>query len=246
LNELDRLRNRAPPLTPDAVHLWPLRINAESWPDVEWTGYLSEDERSRAQRFRFPIDAYHFSAARALLRIVLAGYVRCDPRRLIFGYAAHGKPFLPHERQLHFNLSHSGGGALIGVTLEREIGVDVEAVRADVEVESIAQQFFSGAEQAALASLPQAARTQAFFDCWTRKEAFVKARGEGLSLPLDQFDVSLQPGAPAQLLATRPDAREAAAWELLALDYGAGYAAAVMTETGTRPLSYTVIDASTR
>jgi 4'-phosphopantetheinyl transferase len=228
------------------VHLWLLRVDADVWPGIEWARFLREDELARAQRFKFQVDAYRFAASRSLLRIVLAGYARCEPRELLFGYAAHGKPFLPHARQLRFNLSHSHGVALIGVTLGREIGVDVERVCTDLKVEPIARQFFSSAEQAALATLAPAQMPWAFFACWTRKEAFVKARGDGLSLPLDQFDVSLLPGEPARLLATRPDADEAAAWETFALPSQGEYAAAVMTQTGATPLSYTVIDTRPR
>lgn len=220
-----------------------MRVNPEAWPGIEWARFLSEEEQARAERFIYSRDAYRFAASRALLRIVLAAYARCVPRDLVFGYATNGKPFLPQGGQLRFNLSHSDDRALIGVTLGREIGVDVEKIRDDLEVEQIARLFFSKAEQSALSTLPVPRRLRAFYDCWTRKEAFIKARGEGLSLPLDRFDVSLLPEEPARLLATRPDAHEAADWEMFALSFDEGYAAAVTTQTGKTALNYAVIDA---
>jgi len=237
------MRIDAPLLTPGAVHLWPLRVDAEAWPGIEWSSLLRKDERDRARRFKSAHDAYRYTVSRALLRIVLAGYLRRDSRDLVFNYAANGKPFLPDGGRLRFNLSHSHDLGLIGVTLDREIGVDVERIRADLEVAQIASQFFSKAEQSALAALPTSLRLRAFFDCWTRKEAFVKARGDGLSLPLDQFDVSVRPDEPACLVATRPDAKEAAAWEVAAVAVEQRYAAAVVTQTGPVPLRYAVIEA---
>jgi 4'-phosphopantetheinyl transferase len=245
LIEFETLHTDAPALTPGAVHMWPLPVDAEAWPGIDWASLLSKDEWVRARRFKYAPDAYRYTASRALLRIVLASYLRLDPRDLVFDYSTNGKPFLSRGGQLRFNLSHSHDVALIGVTHGRQIGVDVERIRDDLEVEQIARQFFSKAEQSALATLPAIRRQRAFFDCWTRKEAFVKARGDGLSLPLDQFDVSLRPDEPARLLATRPDASEAAAWEAAAVAVGPGYAGAVITQTGPVPLSYAVIDART-
>jgi 4'-phosphopantetheinyl transferase len=245
LIELERLHAHAPALTPGAVHLWPLRIGAEAWPGIDWVSFLSKDEQDRAKRFKYARDAYRYTASRALLRFVLASYLRLAARDLEFEYSTNGKPFLPDGGQLRFNLSHSHDAALIGVTLGREIGIDVERIRDDLEVEQIARQFFSKAEQLAITTLPVIQRQRAFFDCWTRKEAFVKARGDGLSLPLDHFDVSVRPHEPARLLATRPDANEAAAWEVAAVAVEHGYAAAVVTQTGSVPLSYAVIEART-
>ena len=239
------MRTDVPALTPGAVHLWPLRVDAAASPGIDWSSLLSQDERDRARRFRHAHDAHRYTASRAMLRIVLASYLHRDPQDLVFDYSTNGKPFLPFSAQLRFNLSHSHDAALIGVTLGREIGVDVERIRDDPDLEQIARQFFSQAEQSALATLPVNLRQRAFFDCWTRKEAFVKARGDGLSLPLDQFDVSLRPDEPVRLLATRPDANEAAAWEAAAVAVEHGYAAAVITQIGSEPLSYALIDAST-
>jgi 4'-phosphopantetheinyl transferase len=136
-----------------------------------------------------------------------------------------------HEgSNLQFNVSHSDGVALFALTLDRSIGVDVERVRYDFEVKSIAERFFSAVEQHAFHALPEAQKHRAFFDCWTRKEAYVKAVGQGLSLPLHQFDVSLAPGEPARILATRPDPNEAAFWTMAVPEAGAEYAAALVVK----------------
>ncbi len=127
-------------------------------------------------------------------------------------------------------MSHSHGVALYAVTRDREVGIDLEFIRRDLEVEQIAERFFSRRETATLRALPTALREYAFFLCWTRKEAYIKARGEGLSLPLDQFDVSLIPGEPAALLSTQPDSDEALRWSLQELTLASGYVAALAVE----------------
>jgi len=131
---------------------------------------------------------------------------------------------------IRFNMSHSHGEALYAVTRGREIGIDLEFIRCDLEVEQIAERFFSQCEIATLRALPVSLRKHAFFLCWTRKEAYIKARGQGLSLPLDQFDVSLIPGEPSALLSTQPDSDEALRWSLQELTPAPGYAAALAVE----------------
>jgi 4'-phosphopantetheinyl transferase len=234
----ERIRASAVPLATDTVHVWALRQQPEAALTADWHAYLTVDEIARAARFKFSPDAWRFCLARALLRIVLASYVRCQPHELKFGSKGRDKPLLLDDGQLQFNLSRRDSMVLIGVTQQREIGVDIERLRHDFEVETIAQQFFSAAEQAVVAELPVAHRAQAFFNCWTRKEAFLKATGEGLFRQLDTFDVSLRPGESARLLATRPDTGEAARWEFMLPDPGPGYVAAVIVENGPVPLRY--------
>ncbi len=147
-----------------------------------------------------------------------------------FAYTTYGKPLLADETGasgLRFNLTHSHGLALLAVTRGREIGVDVERIRDNLEGEKLAERFFSPREVAALRSLPPELRREAFFHCWTRKEAYIKAVGKGLSLPLDQFDVTLHPGEPAALLATRHDSEEAQRWSMRSLAPGEGYVGAL-------------------
>jgi 4'-phosphopantetheinyl transferase len=214
----------------DEVHVWRVDLNAAVANPSRWEQVLSPDERERAARFRFEKDRLHFSAARSWLRMVLGRYLDSDPGGLRFRYAEKGKPSLDPSQEasrLTFNISHSGGVALFAFTRGRELGIDVERVRRDFNTDAIAQRFFSAAEQARLLVLPADQRPEAFFRCWTRKEAYIKARGEGLSLPLHQFDVSIKIGDQNALVATRPDPDEASRWSLLDLDAGRDFAAAI-------------------
>jgi len=223
----------APKLGADEAHVWHVNVEENSGDELRWSQLLSVDERQRASRFRFPRDQRRFTITRAWLRILLAGYLGSEAETLEFETAAHGKPRIAGKyatSPLEFNVSHSDEVALFGLTLGRAIGVDVERVRHDFEVAAIAKRFFSVAEQRAFGSLSPAHQHRAFFDCWTRKEAYVKAIGEGLSHPLHQFDVSLVPGEPAALVATRPDPMEAARWTMVGLELGKEYAAAVIVK----------------
>ena len=217
-------------LPEDEVQLWRVDLEAIRSDESRWHEVLSPDEVNRASRFHFPIDRQRFVASRAWLRIILAGYLGMDRKQLSFSYSSKQKPCLspPHDTNgICFNLSHSGGIALYGFSRRREIGVDVERVRSDFDVEPLARRFFSAHEQQQLFDLPSAERVDAFFRCWTRKEAYVKATGDGLSLPLSQFDVSLEPGATNALMATRPDPAEAQRWLLRDVPTENGYIAAV-------------------
>jgi 4'-phosphopantetheinyl transferase len=145
----------------------------------------------------------------------------------------YGKPALvypPHGAHVHFNLSHSGELALYAFAYDKRVGIDVEYKRSDVEYEAIARVSFSPNEQAVLRSLPNEVKQEAFYNCWTRKEAYIKALGKGLSHPLDQFDVSLTPGESPALLADRQDPQAPARWSLCALAPEAHYAGALVVE----------------
>ncbi len=217
----------------DEVHVWrvALDLGASGVQNLEQT--LSEDERTRAERFYFHKDREHFIVARGLLRVILGCYLDMEPGQLKFCYGPHGKPTLAERSGmgvLRFNVSHSNGIALYAITRGREVGVDVERLRPDLEDEHIARRFFSSREIVALRAVPANIRLEAFFNCWTRKEAYIKARGEGLTLPLDRFDVSLAPGEPAALLSINGDRQEASRWLLQSLAPGPGYVAALAVE----------------
>jgi 4'-phosphopantetheinyl transferase len=214
----------------DEVHLWWIELAAVAKGEERWKEILSDDERARAARFHFLRDRQYFMATRAVLRMILASYAASDPQKVVFGYSAKDKPFLSGGHagsDIEFNVSHSGDVALLAFARGRELGVDVEKVREDFEHETIARRFFSEEEQRQLAVLASAERYAGFFRCWTRKEAYIKAQGIGLSLPLHQFDVSLKPGDVNALLATRPDRSEAARWSLRELPAPDGYVAAL-------------------
>lgn len=163
---------------------------------------LSPDERQRADRFRFPDDRRRFAVARATLRRVLGEVLGRDPKALEFDYGAQGKPALaqpPAGVPLSFNASHSGERLLVGLVRGGEIGVDIERHRSTVDRDGLVRRYFSVAENACYFGLPDAERDQAFFDCWTRKEALVKALGRGLTFPLKDFDVGFAQGADGLL-----------------------------------------------
>lgn len=221
------------PLSSVEVHVWRALLDQPAHVLHGLSATLAEDERDRAARFHFEKDRVRFIVARGALRSILGRYLRVPPGRVQFNYSPYGKPALTAEfaaAQLNFNVSHSHALALFALARGRTLGIDVEYLRADVAVREIAERFFSANEVAAFCALPTAQQPEAFFDCWTRKEAYIKARGEGLSFPLAEFDVSLRPDEPAALLCVRGDEREAARWSLRALDVAPGYAAALVAE----------------
>ena len=212
----------------DEVHLWRVDLEAVAGAETRWRQVLSPDEQARAARFHFDQDRQTYTATRALLRTILARYLGSNAMDLIFRYSDKDKPSLELTGdRLEFNVSHSGRRALLAFARRRSIGVDVEHIRADFDPQALAQRFFSPHEQRALATLEPEDGYAGFFRCWTRKEAYIKAVGSGLSLPLDQFDVSLRPGEENALLATRPDAGEAVVWSLREVSAGEDYAAAL-------------------
>jgi len=217
-----------PALGGRSIHLWHASLQAsKSWLP-NFSSLLSSDENERRLGFHFEGDREDFAFARGMLRDVLAGYLKTDPHRLRFGYSEHGKPFLAgQETDLRFNLSHTQGAVLLGVCRGREVGVDIERVREDFDPGEIATRFFSAAEQRALMSLPEAEQRQGFFRCWTRKEAFLKARGHGLSLSLKLFDVSIGAGEAAVRLVTRTDPAESQRWQIWEAPAADGCVAAV-------------------
>jgi 4'-phosphopantetheinyl transferase len=186
----------SPHLKEGDVHVWRLPLDQPGEHGTYLRSLLSADEEERAQRFRFPRDRERFVVCRGLLRVLLGRYLSCHPGRLRFAYGAHGKPALAGGAaagRLCFNVAHSEGLALIAVARGREVGVDLECLRPETATEQLATSCFSARELEALRALPQQVRTEAFFRCWTRKEAYLKATGTGLSLGLDRFDVTLRP-----------------------------------------------------
>ena len=216
-------------LPAEEVHVWRavLEVSARMLDQLRTT--LSADELARAARLHFPRDRVRFIAAHGIVRHILSGYLNAAPGGLEFATNEYGKPALAGNwgGALSFNLSHSGELVLLALTRGREVGVDVEQflpARAD---SAIAENYFSPSEFARLRGLPAGLRPRAFFNCWTRKEAYIKARGMGLAIPLDSFDVSLAPDEPAALLRT-PDAGDAETWQLRQLELGERYVGALV------------------
>lgn len=217
----------------DEVHVWLVALDQSESHLQSLKAILSTDEQNRANRFHFKKDHDHYIAGRGALRVILGRYLNLEANRLRFSYTYYGKPALEKEFEgdsLRFNLSHSHGLALLAVTRDRELGVDIEWIRPGVADEGIAEHFFSATEVRVLRGLPKGMQDQAFFNCWTRKEAYIKAIGEGLSMPLSVFDVSLVPGEQAALLETRGNPLEAARWSMRELITAPNFAAAIAVE----------------
>ena len=228
---------RAPPETlelgSDEVHVWRATLDQTPSQIQNFRRNLAADEQARAERFHFERDHEHFVVARGVLRAILGRYLNQAPECISFCYSSHGKPALAGESggdAIRFNVSHSHGIALYAVTRGREVGVDLEHIRSNLAVMEIAERFFSRREVAMLRTLSTEEQREAFFRCWTRKEACLKARGEGLSLPLDQIDLSPSPGEPGAIPGTQPDSSETFRWSLQELAPAAGYVAALAVE----------------
>lgn len=210
------------------VHIWSIPL--EHTGDLaRYHVLLAPDEQARASRFYFERDAHHYTVGRATLRLILSHYRGIAPAALQFTYNEYGKPALVHAQNpdgLEFNLSHSGGQALCALTYGHAVGVDIEAMKR-LDYLQLATTVFSAHEQATLQRLPAAVQPRAFFNGWTRKEAYIKAHGKGLSMPLADFDVTLAPDDPVRLLATRPDATEATQWSLFGWSVGTTHVAAL-------------------
>ena len=165
--------------------------------------------------------------------MILSRYLKTNPAKIQFSYSAHGKPTLAGDHsgsELQFNLGHSHEMAIYAFGLGRQIGIDIEHMRSEVSGDEIAERFFAADEVDALRKVSSSHRMEAFFNCWTRKEAYIKARGEGLTFPLDDFVVSMTPGEPVRLMMVRDAPQEAARWVLRELNAGVGYAAALAVE----------------
>ena len=212
------------------VDVWRISLDLEPASVQQTESTLSADESQRAARFHFDKDRHRFLVSHVALRDVLSRYLYIGPGDINFTIGEYGKPAITSDLKLDFNLSHSGDYALIAVAREHKVGVDVENFRTNMEIDKIARRFFSEEENSELLGLPTEQRITGFFNCWTRKEAYIKAHGLGLSLPLDSFDVSLTPNEPTVLRATRPDPQEASHWTLLSLAVEEQYAGAVAVE----------------
>jgi 4'-phosphopantetheinyl transferase len=219
------------------VHVWTAQVAGVA-PDPDSPGSaLSLRERERAARFHFEKHRRAFVFAHAFLRDVLSRYLDVKPEQIRFRENPFGKPFLaePAGHGLQFNMSHSGDVVVVALTLDRQIGIDVEFIRPLHDLETIAESNFTPEERALLSAGGTQARQRAFFTCWTRKEAYIKAIGTGLSMPLNVFNAAIPQGAPGVRL---PGAAQAASWWLSDLTAPEGYAAAIAVEDGFDRLLY--------
>lgn len=222
-----------PVLDADAVHVWRTDVDAFTHAIPTFAALLDTAESSRASAFHAASDADRYVIAHGLLRALVARYVEVDPATIRFATGLYGKPRLDaavHGGTLTFNMSHTHDMIVFAFARGREVGVDVERWTPEVECLELAQHFFSPSESAALATLSRDAQRAAFFDCWSRKESYIKATGLGVSHGLDHFDVTLAPDRDAALLADRsaPDATRR--WRMLDLGLARGHSGAVVAE----------------
>jgi 4'-phosphopantetheinyl transferase len=223
-------------LEPDEIHVWSIRLDPPP-AEVERLGrWLSADEWERANRFRFDKHRRQYVVGRGALRTLLGAYLDRRPEEIRFRYGPRGKPFLEAPLDaggLEFNLSNSDELALAAFVLGREIGVDVEFLRPMPDCEQISERFFSASERQVLREIPGPRKEETFFNCWTRKEAYLKAVGEGLAAPLDSFDVTLAPDDPPRMLTLEGNAERASHWFFHHLLPADQYVGAVAIEGGT-------------
>ena len=223
------------------VHIWLVPLDTRATCLQFLMASLSSGEVTRADRFRFAADRDRFVARRGMLRRILCQYIDTKPERFDYVLGPQGKPALAEpfaDHPLRFNISHSGGQAVYAVTSHADVGVDVEQIdpaRADAQV---ANQFFAPEEVASLQTLDAERWVEGFFNCWTRKEAYIKAVGGGLSIPLDAFVVSLLPSEPTELKRIDAEARPYARWTLQSLDCGRDFKGCVAIEGETCRVHY--------
>ncbi|HEY3988790.1 MAG TPA: 4'-phosphopantetheinyl transferase superfamily protein [Acidobacteriaceae bacterium] len=198
---------------------------------------LATEEAERASRFRFSHLRESYITTHGILRCLLGRYLDLDPAGICFVYSARGKPALDSAGGLQFNLTHSDSMAAIALTTGCPLGIDMEHTRPLADIEQIAGQYFCPEETAEILSLPLGERERAFFSCWTRKEAYIKAIGDGLSCGLDSFRVSVQPDAPARLIHIGGDTVAPGSWSLHNLSLAPDYAAALAYQDRPRTIS---------
>lgn len=214
------------------VHVWRAGLTAGAGALEALATALDDHERERAARFAFDVDRHRYVVAHGVLRRLLGRYLHASPGSIRFVRGRHGKPYLHpgSGSPLQFNLSHSGDSALFTVSAGPQVGIDIQQVRADRDLLGIADRFFSARERQALRTLPAEDVVAAFYRCWTRKEAYMKATGDGMTMALDSFDVTFAPGAPPALLRSARGDDEPRRWKLLGLAAGPGFEAALAVE----------------
>jgi len=223
-------------LVENIVHIWSVPLSIDAKTQNKYWSVLSDEEKSRANRYKFDILKTKFIACRGVLRLLMGAYLGIDANQVEISYIKNGKP--NHHSNLEFNVSHSEDWAVIGFTLDTILGIDIECIKRNIEFEDIARRFFSLEESKLVINSPKEQLALYFYNCWTRKEAFVKALGDGLSFPLDQFEVSCVPSDPPQLLKTKWDKTEATKWSLWGFEKDQDYVGAITLKGPSKELLY--------
>lgn len=224
-------------ITKDTIHIWQADLNIDKKAQKKFLETLNAEEHIKANRYRFEKDRIQYIAGRGILRQLLSRYLSIHPKSIVFEYNKYGKPHLEYS-DLQFNISHSGGVGVFGFTEKHLIGVDVELIKPDMDLLNVAEHFFAKKEIEQLLSLPSNRQCEGFFNCWTRKEAIIKAIGHGLSFPLNDFQVSLLPEHPAQLLATYWDEKEVENWSLQSFEPKPNYIGALALRNKRKRVQY--------
>ncbi|HVN52768.1 MAG TPA: 4'-phosphopantetheinyl transferase superfamily protein [Anaerolineaceae bacterium] len=229
-----------PVLTTGQIHLWRASLDLPYKTIQRLEDLLSQEEIDHAQKFHYKKDQVHFVTAHGMLRTILGHYLQTPASEIRYAFNRYGKPHLKNNLPGHnvkFNLSHSGNLALIAVTLDREIGVDLEHILPKLCDLQIADRFFAPREVGVLQEMDPQERQVAFFKFWTCKEAYIKARGEGLSIALDAFEVSFTPGVSFVQLEVHENPIESWRWSLISISLGSEYMGALAVEDGDLKLS---------
>ncbi len=219
----------------EEVHIWRVSFSVSSSKIARFRAFLSADEIERANKFHFEIDRNRYIVTRGQLRFLLGKYLKRQADSFIFQYNKYGKPALSNSA-MHFNVSHSHEMGMLIFDQKYEVGVDIEWMRKDFGGIKIAERFFSADEINELKLLPEEQQQQGFFNCWSRKEAYIKALGKGLSIPLAKFSVNLSPEKEAALLSTSHEPQALHKYRLFAVKADSSYAAAVVVHINRKQL----------
>ena len=219
-------------LKENKVHIWGVESNKMDALADQFKKTLSDDERKRAEHFYFDYLRKSFIISHGALRTILSYYISTKPEQVKFRFGEHGKPYLDWDSPLdvRFNITHSRELTLIAITLGRELGIDLEAIRPIRDLERLAERFFSPDENSTLQTVPVHQRLEAFFNCWTLKEAYIKATGEGFSRPFRTFDVAFLPRDSARIVNVAGSPKESERWSLIEFSPAGGYIAALAIE----------------
>jgi 4'-phosphopantetheinyl transferase len=220
------------------VHVWQAKVDNSSAHPNKFSSVLSTDEHEQANNFKFTADKQHFIFRRYQLRLILSKYLGCNPRELMFRYSEYKKPFIymPELKEVKFNMSFSGDLMLVGVSRNNEIGIDIEKVRPVEDLENIATENFSILEVKSL--IRRKDKINTFFRIWTRKEAFIKATGNGMYLPLRSFCVNINPSGKPEHLAIFNHPMESGLWRTTELNTSDGYVASMAIKSNNFQITY--------